>query len=92
MGIMSKARKTAKHLGVDLVAFARALGDHPQLLGMRQHQAVGQVFDQQEEPFVRGGRLNDDLKGPQISEKRSNRLRLVALEPRSLYHLWAASN
>jgi hypothetical protein len=92
LGNHVQRQEDRQHLGVDLVALAGALGDHSQLLGMRQHQPVGQALDQQEEPFVGGGRLDDDLKSPQLLEKGPNGRRLVATEPGPFHHFRAAGN
>ena len=55
-------QELGQHLGVELVGLPRALGDHPQLLRVGQHDAIGQRFDQLDEPLVAARRLDDHLE------------------------------
>ncbi len=62
LGNHAPRQKLGQHLGVETIALAGALGDDPQLLGMRQDQALGQGLQELPEPFVAGGGLDDRLE------------------------------
>src|SRR6478752_8199898 len=70
-----------EHLRVELVTFAFALGDDPQLLRMCQNNSTGQRFDQLHEPFVAGCGFHNDLEFAQFPEPALDSRLVPALQP-----------
>src|SRR4051812_14425931 len=70
-----------EHLRVELVTFAFALGDYPQLLRMRQDNATSQRLDQLHEPFVAGGGFHNDLEFAQLAEPGFDSRLVPAFQP-----------
>jgi hypothetical protein len=66
--------------GVQLVALAGALGDHPQLAGMRQHDSRRVRFHQPQEPLVAGRGLDDQFERTEPLEKLGDPQFIVAAE------------
>jgi hypothetical protein len=77
---MSSDRNSASTWARELVGLPRALGDHPQLFGVRQDDSLRKRFDQPDEPLVAGGGFHGHLKRPQFTEPAGDPVGLVAAE------------
>jgi hypothetical protein len=74
-------------LGVEFSAFAGALGDEAQFLGVGQHQPLGQRLQPLPQPLVAGGRLDDRLERSQAGEEGLDLVRLGTGEGLALQDL-----
>ena len=67
-------------LGIQAVGLLGALGNHPQLLGIGQHNLLGQGLHELDEPHVAGGGLDDHLEGAELPAELENLVGLRAGE------------
>ena len=67
-------------LGIQAISLLGALGDHPELLGIGQHDFLGQGLHEIDEPGVAGGGLDDHPEGPELPEELDNLVGLSACE------------
>ena len=67
-------------LGIQAVGLLGALGNHPQLLGIGQHDLLGQRLYELHEPDVAGGGLDDHLEGAELPAELENLVGLRAGE------------
>src|SRR6185436_4590110 len=86
-GNLIAGQELSQHLRVELVSFAFALGDDPQLLRMCQNNSTSQRLDQLHEPFVAGCGFHDDLELPQFAEPALDSRLVSAFQPLAGCHL-----
>src|SRR5271165_4472981 len=69
-----------QNLGIQAVGLLGALGNHPELLGIGQHDLLGQGLHELDEPDVAGGGLDDHFEGAELPEEIENLVGLSACE------------
>ena len=79
-GDLVPGQELGQDLGVQAVGLLGALGDHPELLGIGQHNLLGQRFQERHEPEVAGGGLDNHVERPELPEELSDLVGLVAVK------------
>ena len=87
LGDYVQDQEFGQDLGIQAVGLLGALGNHPELLGIGQHNLLGQGLHELDEPDVAGGGLDDHLEGAELPEELENLVGLRAGESFPSQHL-----